>query len=416
MKQKKISLWCEDIQGFYSLKPIVIKYKSKNYKIYIYIIKKNIKNLKLFLGDLTNIEIISIESINNFFLKILNFIFRNFLTNPNFGGMYLKKKNYKFKFYHKLLGNFFYIENYKINSFFYNFFSIFNNKIKSNFLITISRVRSSHLICSKHIKHISVMESWDHPIKTPYYYLPDIILTWNRDLKKDIQKYQNFYNRKIFFIKPLKFRYIEERLVKDLNELEKSLTKKKYINELKLIKKRNVIVYPTFTSSAGTAKSHHAEMQIIDMICATLEKLNKVLYIKPKPNGPTGDYDVYKNKYKNVIVGVYASDKNWIDMLDDEYHTFRYLMFKYSSLIINLGTTFVLEACLMDKPILQMNFLENENRELAFVSKNKHIKKYLLTNDAYLIKNENSFENIMTLKQNNFLNYSKKLKSWLGNK
>ena len=47
---------------------------------------------------------------------------------------------------------------------------------------------------------------------------------------------------------------------------------------------------------------------------------------KPKPNGPKGDYDIFKQKYSNVVVGTYASNSNSIDMLDEEYHTFRYLL------------------------------------------------------------------------------------------
>ena len=56
-------------------------------------------------------------------------------------------------------------------------------------------------------------------------------------------------------------------------------------------------------------------------------------------------------------------------MLDEEYHTFRYLLLYYCKLVVNWGTTFVLEAALMDKPTLQLNLLSKDMENLVNIQK-----------------------------------------------
>lgn len=416
LREKNVAFWCDSVFGFYTLKPIVEKYQHKKYTIYIYTMQKDIKILENYLEKISNIKVISIESINSFYLRVLNYAFKRFLTNPNFTQMHFRhRKKDRDSFYHKYLGNLFYIDNKKINIVYQSFFGLFNNRLKSNFLISISRVKANHLICSKKIKHISIMESWDHPVKSPYWHKPHVLLTWNKDLKKDYQEFQGFKDVKISHIKLLKFRYIEERLSKDVIDLEKDLKNESFLEDINFVKKKNIVMYITTTSSINPIQ-HDGEIKLIEQLCIATEKLGKTLYIKPKPNGPQGDYDIFKYKFENIIVGTYATNLNSVDMLDEEYHTFRYLLLYYSKLIVNFGTTFVLESALMDKPILQLNLSKKYYGKFGEYSNNLHIQKYLLNEYSVKIKDENDLIEILQIKQEQFELYSNGLKKWITNR
>lgn len=414
--EKSVAFWCDSVIGFYTLKPIVEKYQHKKCKIYIYAMGNQIKLLEDYLEDMSNIETISIESINSFLLKVLNYAFKKFLTNPNFTQMhYRHRKKDRDTIFHKYLGKYFYIDNKKINATYQNFFKSFENRLKSDFLISISRVKANHLICSKDIKHISIMESWDHPVKSPYWHKPYALLTWNKDLKKDYQKFQNYNDVKILHIKPLKFRYIEDRLNKDIDVLEKQLENPSLKKDIELVKNKDIIMYITTTSSLNPSQ-HEGEMKFIDQLCLATKELDKTLYIKPKPNGPRGDYDIFKEKYENVIVGTYATNANNIDMLDEEYHTFRYLLLYYTKLIVNIGTTFVLESSLINKPILQLNLSKKNYGEFGKCSENLHIKKYLINENAQKVKDKKDIVSILNNEQESFTKYSQNLKEWINGK
>lgn len=413
--EKSVALWCESLFGFYTLKPIVEKYRYKNYKIFIYTVQENISIIENYIEKHSKTEIISIESLNTIPLRIINYIAREFLTNPSFSKMYSNhRKKDAFFGLKNILGYMIYVENKKINIFCYKLFSLFKNRLKSKFLISISRVRSNHLICSKEIKHVSVMESWDHPVKSPYWSNPNVILTWNKDLKKDYKKYQHFHGTKVHFIKPIKFRYIGERRNKSIGSLSEQLRNKDYISDIDVVKKKDYIMYITMTSSLNPSQ-HEGEMKLIDQLCWAASNLNENLYIKPKPNGPTGDYDIFKQKYSNVVVGTYASNPNSIDMLDEEYHTFRYLLLYYCKLVVNYGTTFVLEAALMDKPILQLNLSSRHYGKFGEYSNNVHIRKYLLGNNSVVINSKDDILEALGQDEGKQNDYLYDIKKWIHN-
>ena len=414
--QNSISFWCDTVVGFYSLKPVIIKYLKKNYKLYIYVEEKDMQIIRSYIGKNPNIEFISIQSINNFLLSALNYFLKHFFTNPNFSVMYSRISAFsRFKFYCKYFGIFFFFRNEKLNENFDKIFSLFKCKIKGNILISISRIKANHLLCTKNIKHISIMESWDHPVKCPYWHKPHVILTWNKFLKNDYKDVQKFRGTKISYIKPLKFRYINERLNCSVDTILSTITNPLYLEDLKVLQSDDYFVYITTTSSLNKI-AHEGEIKLIRQITKALELIGKKLYIKPKPNGPTGDYDFLLNEFDNVYVGVYAFKPNFQDLFSEEYNSFRYLLLIYCSVVINFGTTFVLEASLLDKPIFQLDIDGEFYGIFGDYSNNLHIKKYLLGNFSFKVTCTEDILSALKLKEKKFMKYSENLKNWISEK
>lgn len=254
-----------------------------------------------------------------------------------------------------------------------------NRGVPGDYDLLITYTKVYHvLLLPRGVPHISIMESWDHPIKLPYFTQPDYCLTWNSDLADDTRRTQ-FLDR-VARIAPLKFRYIGEREGRGDDELVGSLRDAAHRAEIlrlaELRKRGRVILYPTTTSSAGI--EHEGEMRLIGDICAALEGTGDVLYIKPKPNGPRGDYDRFA-AFPHVFVGAYSKSPDSRDMLDEDYHTFRYLILRNTDIAINAGTTFVLEAALMGRPVVQLDLEEGRYGGFARFTKTYHLSKYILS-------------------------------------
>ena len=237
-------------------------------------------------------------------------------------------------------------------------------------------------------------------------------MTWNKDLKSDYYRYQNFKDVKFKYIRPIKFRYIFERKEKCPNHLIKTLSNKEYLRDINIIRKNKTIVYATTTSSLNP-EYHEGEVGLIKKLCEAFCNTDKLLYIKPKPNGPKGDYDNLKRKYSNVVIGSYSMSPNSADMLNEEYHTFSISSFYYTNLIINFGTTFVLESSLMNVPILQLQLSENKFGKFGQYANNIHIKKYLLRKEYFKLKNTVNINQTVNGEFAQMKTYSRALKKWL---
>ena len=271
----------------------------------------------------------------------------------------------------------------KVNRYFHGLVNVLgwlgNRGIKERYDLLISYTKVYHvLLLPSGTPHISIMESWDHPIKLPYFTQPNYCLTWNRDLADDTRKTQ--FLHRIAQIRPLKFRYIWEREGRNEDDLLATLPNPTHREEIARLRslhaKGKVILYPATTSSAGI--EHEGEMKVISDICKALEGTGHVLYIKPKPNGPKGDYDQFAI-HAHVFVGAYSSSPDSRDMLDEAYHTFRYLILRNSDVVVNAGTTFVLEAALMARPVVQLDLSEEAYGGFARFTKTYHLRQYILS-------------------------------------
>ncbi len=410
-KARDIGIWCETVFGLYSLPPIINKYSVNNAKITVYT-RYDIKDLAINYLKIDSANVKIIDKLDKFYIKILFGLFVKLRVDPKFSIMYTRFRegdSFSYKYITKIFGG--WIPSIKTNQLFCKYFSIFSYKFPHDMLISITRISAPYLLSNPGCKHISIMESWDHPVKAPYYINPDISITWNESLKDDLKKYQGF--TRLAKMKPLKFRYILERKFKDDSEIEKKIVSEKYISDLEILKRYSPVIYICTTSSVNP-KFHIGEIKLINQLRNAVRSIGKNLYIKPKPNGVKGDYDIFLDD-PNVYIGVYSSDPNSLDMLDEEYQSFRYLLLRNSNIIVNMGTTFVLEAALLDVPILQLGLNALDYGDFGSWSNNPHIKKYLLINHSLTFNGnlEDLTKNIINPAMAKA--YSRNLKEWILN-
>jgi hypothetical protein len=405
--EKKLIIWCENINAMYSARWITRKYVKKNFEVFIYTLDENVGIARDYFEK--DVIINSINSIDRRSLKFLHSLLALILVPNSFSSMFDRiRKNRGLIAYSigalkrpKFLSS-------NFNDIYHSIFSIFPNRLPTRFIISFTRPTKPYLLANNNIRHISIIESWDHPTKAPYFLKPTRCLAWNKPLGEDIRNFQKIH--KISFIKPLKLNYITEYNKQSHIKLYKKLNSK-YQAELQKLDQSKYVLYPTSTSSSNPVM-HKGELLLIKHLLENCKADGFKLYIKPKPNGPVGDYDIFK-KHISAIIGMYSSKPDNRDMLNDNYHIFRFLLLKRSHLVINAYTTFVLEAALADVPILQLKLLCSKFGKFSDLAKNYHIQNYLYPRK--LIHNFEQ-ENLNINNSVGDMRYTNYLKKWINNR
>ena len=414
-RSKTVAIWCEHAFQLYSAKPVIDKYLKKGCRVIVYTFKENIDSSVKYTG-LPEKDIVSINNLIQKKTSFLTLIYETLFVDINYSMVYKEKRSKREKKIFRVISRcspFLKVKKENVNSFYLKYARLINRlglhksiPIEGDLLISFTRIRYPFLVSCLKIPHISIMESWDHPVKDPYFIDPDYALVWNKSLKKDTQQYQKL--KRVGKICPLKFRYIYERDKRSVDDIINDMKDDQYISELNLLRDKTFVLYPVTTSSNGTG--HQGEMELIDQLCKATQKINRYLYIKPKPIGPAGDYDIFK-KYSNVIVGVYSSSIDALDMLNEDYQSFRYCLLKLSDVVVNTGTTFVLEAALTNNKIVQLNLQSAAFGVFGEYTKTEHLRKYILNERAK--KYDGDVNTLVTLLRDADYNYSLSIKDWI---
>jgi len=83
------------------------------------------------------------------------------------------------------------------------------NPFPTDVVLTVSRSSMAHLLCAPGLRVVTVLESWDHPVKWPVGHRSDAVFVWNEGLAEDWRGYQG--DRDVVVTFPLKLRYWIER-------------------------------------------------------------------------------------------------------------------------------------------------------------------------------------------------------------
>jgi hypothetical protein len=246
------------------------------------------------------------------------------------------------------------------------FSSRLSNPFPSRRVVVVSMTNVPHLLCARDQERITLVESWDHPTKQPAGYVTHKVIAWNQDLVNDWTRFQGPAEGIVGY--PLKLRYA---LVNDWGS--KGTTPR-------------VAMYAAATSSLTPYPGwFYEECQLIEEVCEATRRAGWRLLIKPKPNGRVGDFDDFQQRFPHVTIGAYRDARNTTDYyLDAEYNRVRFSELAACDLLINWGTTFVLDAAAAGTPILQLDLRESlkyshlaedfANRHLQYlICKRKHV-------------------------------------------
>jgi hypothetical protein len=405
--ENKIAFYCAHAFGLYDILPLFEKYKHQGFDVYMITKKKYHSIIK----EKFEIEDNKIFFIDNYTSRIGIYFtdwYRLICVNENFSEFYKQRKKIRFSGFKQKTSKYFIFFNFKnsqVNTIYSQIISVFYkvSLIKTfpvNFdkVYAVTKVFNPYLLSPFEEKLHLIIESWDHPAKEPFLLNPSIVETWNASLMEELEQYQ-FYKSTIRG-KALKFRYIEDyNRFYDIN-----LINKEEFEDIEFIKNNDVAIYPMCTSSSYFAFSE--ELRFVRDLALKLNEENIRLYIRPYPLAPYKDVLALK-EIENVKVGIGNKITDGLEVFNEGHMLHKYLIIKHAKYIMNLGTTFVFDAALVDSKciVIQLKINMNAYGNLGSYSRGVHITKYLHTENSY------NFDDLEINKVNNL--YKEHLINWL---
>lgn len=412
VKDNRISIVAELGTSIYTVQPIVEKLIEKGFEIDIYTCEDNLEKSKNYLGT-ESISYFAIDRLVGKYIGIIDYALKQLLTKNTFSSQYARiapTENKLLKLFYvfaKVLPK---PNQKKINKIYSKFWKFFNgaSKFRSNEVLLVTRVNNTSILNNKNIKVYTLMESWDHPIKSPFYIESEVTYSWNKELSTDIKDIQNNSNeyKEIF---PLKFRYLQQ--VKSLS----NNPPKEIQNEIDFITNNNYVLYICTYSSYSRSDLFDNELKLISKIKEEVDRAGKHLYIKPHPHYSVNDFNSLPQS-QNLRIGIGATNNgaNYIFTDDDQYYKIQLL--KNAERVINVGTTLVLEASMLNTNVYQLLISEENYGGFARACGNYHIKKYLNNNEEVINLSEgNELEKIASIvnEPQGSNSYASKLNDWL---
>lgn len=413
-KTESVIIWAEQIMQFYSAYPVICKYKRRNKNVILYTLKRNESIAKLYFSKAGLDEVKIIEDLQYYKIKrILHQILEAVIVRRDFSIIYQRRLKSK-ALWMRIISTIFSPikpKNSKVNKFYDKAFSLLywtrllpQISFNADEIISFTKVNHAYALAGCKIPHISIMESWDHPMKDPLFINPYAVLTWNKDLADDFKAFQNI--RKVRIIRPLKFRYLFEQQGRSESK------KTPFTCELEFIEHKidQYIIYPCCFSSRSFF--FEEEKRFIRDLLRIFKDFNLTLYLKPHPDGLPDDLVEFSDIEK-VKVGLSFDGPKAIEMLDDEYQHYRKKLLENCKGIINVGTTFALEAVLMNKAVLQLELNNEDYAGFSRVSKTVHLTKYILPLPGVVKFNRTNQSLIKKLIETPDMTFSSNLKRWL---
>ena len=244
---------------------------------------------------------------------------------------------------------------------------IIRNPFMTQRLIYITTTGKPHLLCGRGLKVYTVMESWDHPGKAPIGNASTKVFVWNAALEQDWMDFQG--DNRLFRSYPMKLAYAI-----GANDLKK----------WELLKPgNNRILYPTTFNSTSDKRMFAEELKFIKELCRATEKTGQKLLIKPKPNSVEGELDQFL-EFAHVEIGHYQPNEGGGNYrLSRAYNEGRLDELRKSDVIINLGTTFAIDAAAYGLPVIQFELAcPRQYPFLSTLSTFPHLQRHFFCHQA----------------------------------
>ena len=235
-------------------------------------------------------------------------------------------------------------------------------------LLVVSVCTFPPLLASVDAPRLTLMESWDHPRSRPAGYRTEVVAGWNQDLTEEWIRFQGAARGVVGF--PTKLRYAIENPVGPPDRGGDHAGRH-----------RDRLLYAA-TASGNTPHGwlFEEELAIIDALAEATAHLGLALMVKPKPNGRPGEFEALRRRHPHLSVGRYGAARGPADYaLDAEYNRYRLEELASVDAVINVGSTYALDAAAAAVPVIQLDVRQRHDLpDFAAAQQAWHLSTHLL--------------------------------------
>lgn len=250
---------------------------------------------------------------------------------------------------------------------------VFRNPFATDTVLTFTVLGNEYLLSARRLRVVAVMESWDQTSKYPLGYQPACAFVWNRFLQEDWLRHQGAASLGIGY--PIKLGYAcAANLVARAGRSSDAVVR---------------IMYPATFCANSLIHYFEEECRLIRLLAEATHRMSAVLFIKPKPNAVEGEYTRILEGFDNIEYGSYNQQRSAADyLLEDDYNRRRIAELRGCDLVINLGTTFAIDAALAGLPVLQLHVDDSRSfPSLTELMKNTfHLQEHFLSRPDLVVK------------------------------
>lgn len=287
------------------------------------------------------------------------------------------------------------VRNQEINHFLTKWMSLLfsKNVFNSSKIICTSLNSSGFLLANNKLSITTIMESWDHAVKTPNGYSSKIVFCWNKSLQKDWMTKQGDKNCLVHY--PSKLRYSKRN------------------NEFLDSKKTNIVYVAATTKRFSISTIYNIELRLLKELAPIIENNGFELVIKLRPNGSESDFEELPINIKKI--GIQEKDIKFAPdyIINQDYNDKRFIEMRNTYCVINTFSTFGIDCVLAGIPVIQLNLSNTAGFEDSWeIYERPHLKNYLISHKSVISPSQLSDLN-SCLKNSNLYSFNDDLLQWL---
>ena len=205
------------------------------------------------------------------------------------------------------------------------FSTVQRNPFSTELIVAVSFASMPSLLSTRSQRVVTLVESWDHPVKKAAGYVTDQVVGWNDDINRDWSEFQGAHDTLVGYRVKLSYA---------LAASSGSLSTR--VQTCDARRGRRAMYAVGTSSNTDRPDWYRDELELIEALCEATGQAGWSLLIKPKPNGRTGDFDHLAAAYPHVEVGLYRDAPSALDYyLDDEYNRCRLEELEQCDLVVN---------------------------------------------------------------------------------
>lgn len=380
-----VSVVVDEPSSYFSVQPVVRRLKAHGRAVFVYVPPADVEAAAAWFPEAERVAAATVRGARAVVMARVDFYLRQLLTGRRYSNLYRAYNRFVIagqptprRLAGALLARLPGCPRRRINTVYTALWAPAHRRpvFATRTVLAVSRCHRPYLLAPRwHDVHLLV-DSWDHPVKAPFFARPRRVYVWNRDLARDVRTHQGVGDgvRTVF---PFKFRYLlpSERRADDVVRSDRLRRELARIDA----HRRDYYLYVcTGSSLVRGGRYFDGERRLIAALAREAGRRGRRLFVKPYPFYDPREFDFLRGlPAVHVCPGEIPGGRRFQSAFSDEQLHYKVRLIEGARATINVATTLVLEAALVNPAVAQIRIEDDVFGRFGKWSRNHHVRTYL---------------------------------------